>query len=105
MSMSNEKTYVGNSIKLQAGVAEALATGKPKYSKIYSDSEGVWVSAFAPILNSEGKAIAAFEVDYHAEREIAAARPSAADVQQLFGRRRVVDVAVGVSRDESFLVG
>ncbi len=74
MSMSNEKTYVGNSIKLQAGVAEALATGKPKYSKIYSDSEGVWVSAFAPILNSEGKAIAAFEVDYHAEREIAAAR-------------------------------
>ena len=74
IAMSNEKTYVGNSIKLQAGVSEALASGKPKYSKIYSDSEGVWVSAFAPILNSEGKAIAAIEVDYHAEREIAAAR-------------------------------
>lgn len=74
MSMSNEKTYVGNSIKLQAGVSKALATGKPTYSKIYSDAEGVWVSAFAPILNSEGKAIAAIEVDYHAEREIAAAR-------------------------------
>ena len=73
-SMSNEKTYIGNSIKLQAGVAEALATGKPKYSKVYSDTEGVWVSAFAPILNAEGKAIAVIEVDYHAEREIAAAR-------------------------------
>ncbi len=73
-AMSNEKTYIGNSIKTQQGVTDALKSGKSNYSKIYSDSEGAWVSAFTPILNKEGQAIAVIEVDYHADAEIAAAR-------------------------------
>ncbi len=74
VTMSNEKSYVGNSIKTNPNVALALKTAKPTFSKIYSDSEGVWVSAFAPILDRSGKAIAVLEVDYHAEREVAEAR-------------------------------
>lgn len=74
IAMSNEKTYVGNSLKAREEVLTALSTGQPQYSKIYSDSEGVWVSAFAPIVNAEGKATAVIEVDYHAESEIAEAK-------------------------------
>ena len=74
VAMSNKKTYVGNSIKTREEVSVALKTGKSQYSKIYTDSEGVWVSAFAPILNETGKPVAVIKVDYHTEREIAEAR-------------------------------
>ena len=74
MAMDNDKTYVGNGLEMNPLVKEVLETGKAKHSPIYSDSEGDWVSAFAPIKNKEGKSIAVIEVDYHVEGEVAAAK-------------------------------
>ncbi len=74
ITMSNDKPYIGNSLKKNEYVDQVLKTGVSNFSKIYSDSEGVWVSGFAPILDQKGHAVAVLEIDYHAENEVAEAQ-------------------------------
>ncbi len=42
---------------------QSLHEKKTTHTNIYSDDNGTWISAFAPILDSNGKAIAALEAD------------------------------------------
>ncbi len=70
MAMSAEKTYIGNGMTLHPLVGETLKTNSFNYSALYSDHEGSWVSAFAPILDSSGRPAAVFEIDFNATGEV-----------------------------------
>jgi two-component system chemotaxis sensor kinase CheA len=74
MAMATAKEpYVGNMMPIYDEVKEVLATGKFARKKLHTDSEGSWVSAFAPILDSQGKTVAVLEFDYNAGEEVAQA--------------------------------
>ncbi|MBK9039942.1 MAG: HAMP domain-containing protein [Bdellovibrionales bacterium] len=74
VTMSNEKTYSGNSLPMHPIVKDVFKTGLPQYSGMYSDKEGMWVSAFAPIRLQNGKVVSVLEVDYRADQEVAEAK-------------------------------
>ncbi len=76
ITMSNEKTYVGNGLPLHPLAEKSLKNGIPMHSALYSDQEGIWISAWAPIKESSGKTVAVIEVDYRASEELAAAKIS-----------------------------
>ncbi|MBV1876945.1 MAG: HAMP domain-containing protein [Pseudomonadales bacterium] len=74
IAMSNQQTYVGNSMSMHPDVLSVFSTGLSIHSSLYSDSEGAWVSGFAPIFNAEGEVEAVLEIDYRADEEVAQAR-------------------------------
>jgi two-component system chemotaxis sensor kinase CheA len=74
IAMSNPKTYVGNGMPMNATAQRVFDTAKPAHTALYEDSEGIWVSAFSPILDAAGKVTALLEVDYNAKAEVAAAK-------------------------------
>ncbi len=75
MTMTNEKSYIGNTVDVHELVKKTLVSGQTQFSKIYRDSEGVWVSAFAPIVDkTTNKAVGVLEFDYKANRDILAAQ-------------------------------
>ncbi len=45
--------------EIQFVVKDVLSTGMPAYTGIYTSSSGTWITAFAPVLNSAGKPVAA----------------------------------------------
>lgn len=96
MAMSNDKTYVGNGLDMNPIVKEIFATGQAQHSPIYSDSEGDWVSAFAPIKDKDGKTIAVIEVDYHVEGEVAAAKAALI---------RMIGIPTGVALFMALIIG
>ena len=69
VTMSNDKTYIGNGLKMNEHVKATFKDGDVRSSKLYKDEEGNWISGFAPIKNKDGKVIAVIEVDYNAERK------------------------------------
>lgn len=71
ISMSNEKAYIGNAMKLHPLVKKSIESKLPHFTGIYEDHEGQWVSGFAPVIDSNGNAIAVLEVDYDVHDEIA----------------------------------
>ena len=72
--MTPEEHYVGNGMAIHPKVREVFDTGKPAHTKLYTDAEGIWVSAFAPIKRKDGTTVAVVEVDYGAAGEIAQAK-------------------------------
>lgn len=54
--------FVGNIYEAQAHNVTALS-GAPTASGVYSDSEGEWISASAPILDSSGEVVAIIQAD------------------------------------------
>jgi len=53
--------------EIQPILRRVLAEGTPAFSGIYTSSSGTWITAFAPVLNSAGKAVAALDVDFRAD--------------------------------------
>lgn len=54
-----------------------LSEGVPAYTGIYFNEHGTWMTAFAPILDADGKPVAVLDVDYRADvylAELAAIR-------------------------------
>ncbi|HEV8616571.1 MAG TPA: adenylate/guanylate cyclase domain-containing protein [Methylomirabilota bacterium] len=61
----------GETYHVAPELAETLAwsfeDGVARYTGIYRSDKGVWISAFAPIVDRKGRAIAVLEVDYPLE--------------------------------------
>lgn len=60
--------------EIQFLVKDVLSTGTPAYTGIYTSSSGSWITAFAPVLNSAGKPVAALDVDFRADVYLAQLR-------------------------------
>jgi len=74
MTMATKKDpYVGNMMPMHEKVRHVLKTSRFDSTPLYTDAEGTWVSAFAPVLDSTGKVVAVLEFDYNAKNEVAAA--------------------------------
>lgn len=61
--MAGGGQYIGHTHQFTPQTREVLKTGKSATSKIYFDQHGAWLSAFAPIRNSQGKVVSVLEVD------------------------------------------
>lgn len=59
-----QEQYVGNRYGIRDEMRLTLEQGKPSYTDIYRDDIGVWVSAYAPISNSDGQVVGLVEVDF-----------------------------------------
>ncbi len=70
--MLQDKTFVGDKYLPPAHIrgipAWVLKDGTPRYTDIYGDDHGTFVSAYAPIRNAAGKVVALLEVDYDVQR-------------------------------------
>jgi HD-GYP domain-containing protein (c-di-GMP phosphodiesterase class II) len=53
--------------EIQPLLRRVLSEGTPAYSGIYVSSSGTWITAFAPVLNSAGRPVAALDVDFRAD--------------------------------------
>ena len=70
IAMTNEKTYVGNAMKLHPKVKKAYEKKLPQYTKIYSDHEGEWISGFSPLLDEKNNVVGVLEVDFNVHDEV-----------------------------------
>lgn len=61
--MAGGGQYIGHTHQFTPQTRDVLKTGKSTTSKIYYDQNGAWLSAFAPVRNSQGKVVAVLEVD------------------------------------------
>ena len=59
-----QEQYVGDTYAIRAEMLPTLEHGIPSYTGIYEDKVGQWVSAYAPIRNSEGVVVGLVEVDF-----------------------------------------
>lgn len=57
--------------EIQPIVQRVLAEGTAAYTSIYHNEHGTWITAFAPIRNSQGLTVAALDVDFRADLYIA----------------------------------
>jgi class 3 adenylate cyclase len=75
--MLQAKTFIGDSYQPPPGPAERLKwtlEGTPHYTEIYTDQNGSFVSAYAPIRAHDGHVVAVLEVDYGVDEYLAALR-------------------------------
>lgn len=70
LAMSSDTPYVGNQLAIDPMGTKTLKEGIPTHTGIHQDTEGQWISAFAPILSPEGKVTAALELDYRVDVEV-----------------------------------
>jgi adenylate cyclase len=56
--------YVGNRYPMNTKMKEVFAEGHPRYTGIYKDENGTWVSAYSPIFNSQHKVVGLVETDF-----------------------------------------
>ena len=52
---------------IQPILVRVLAEGAAAYTDIYQNEHGVWITAFAPILNEAGQTVAVLDVDFRAD--------------------------------------
>jgi len=52
---------------IQPILVRVLAEGTAAYTDIYQNEHGVWITAFAPILNKAGQTVGALDVDFRAD--------------------------------------
>jgi signal transduction histidine kinase len=57
------KPYTGNRIQMSNYVEKVYATGQPVTTPLYTDSEGTWLSAIAPLKDSSGNVVAVLSID------------------------------------------
>ncbi len=70
LTMSSDTPYVGNQLAMDPMGAKTLKEGIPTHTGIHQDTEGRWISAFAPILGPSGNVAAALEMDYRVDVEV-----------------------------------
>ncbi len=59
--------FIGQPYPMQAHILESLLTERPYASDLYTDSVGKWISAAAPIRDSNGRVVGVLEVNQSAE--------------------------------------
>ncbi len=57
------KPYTGNHIKMTDYVQKVYQTGQPVTTSLYTDTEGTWLSAIAPIKDTDGNVVAVLSID------------------------------------------
>jgi HAMP domain-containing protein len=69
--ISNGLAPVGQAYRLapetRAVLGRVLRDGQPGYTGIYTNEDGTWITAFAPIRNRAENTVAALEVDFRAD--------------------------------------
>ena len=65
---------IGEGYTLQPGMLQVFKSGLPHVRDLYTDENGQWISAYAPIRDSQGNVVGLLEVDEQAEAYFAAYR-------------------------------
>jgi class 3 adenylate cyclase len=78
--MLQAKTFVGDRYTPPVHTRDiprwVLADGTPRYTHIYTDEHGTFVSAYAPVRDGGGKLVALLEVDYNIDAFVSELRAS-----------------------------
>lgn len=69
--MTNEKPYIGDSYSVRREMLPTLNDGKTSRTGVYSDTHGEWISAYAPIFDSNGQISGLLEADIRVEEFLA----------------------------------
>lgn len=59
-----QEQYVGNHYRIRPEMRPTLERQQTSFTDIYSDENGMWVSAYAPIVDSAGNTVGMVEVDF-----------------------------------------
>lgn len=62
------KPFVGDPYVLKKEMLPALNKGMPSHTSIFEDKQGTWISAYAPIYDSQGHIVGILDVDIHLEQ-------------------------------------
>jgi class 3 adenylate cyclase len=78
--MLQHKTFIGDHYRPPGQTRElvrwVLKDGRPRYTPIYRDAHGAFISGLAPIRARDGRIVALLEVDYRVEQYVAELRAS-----------------------------
>ncbi|NIM17598.1 MAG: HAMP domain-containing protein [Candidatus Aminicenantes bacterium] len=61
--MTQSKPFIGDTYDIREEMWPALNEGKSNHTKIFKDENGVWISAYAPIFDSNGNISGILDVD------------------------------------------
>jgi HAMP domain-containing protein len=61
--MSHDKPFIGDTYDIRPEMWPVLNNGKTSFTKIFRDEHGIWLSAYAPILDSGGSISGILDVD------------------------------------------
>ncbi len=61
--MSHEKPFIGDPYQIKEEMWPALNEGKTSHTKIYKDKHGIWISAYAPIFDSNNQVSGILDID------------------------------------------
>ncbi len=62
--MTDTVPYIGNRYRLTERMLFVFRDGKSVFTPLYTDQHGEWISAYAPIKDSEGEVVGLLELDY-----------------------------------------
>ena len=62
--MTNEKPFIGDAYSIRPEMLPTLNKGQATHTGAYGDANGMWISAYAPILDSNGHISGLLEADY-----------------------------------------
>ena len=65
--MTNLKPFIGDTYDIREEMWPALNEGKTSHTKIYKDENGIWLTAYAPIFDSNGQISGILDVDMKLE--------------------------------------
>jgi adenylate cyclase len=73
--MLQQQTFIGDlygpPAHIRPLIEQVLADGRPRYTPLYQDENGTYVSGYAPIRDGAGRVVAILEVDYTVDRFLA----------------------------------
>lgn len=65
--MTHGKPFIGDTYTIRPEMLPTLNDGKPNHTGVYGDKHGEWISAYAPIFDSEGHVSGLLEADIRFE--------------------------------------
>ena len=63
IAMSHAKSFIGDTYNIREEMWPTLNNSKSNHTGIYKDEHGIWISAYAPILDSQGHISGILDVD------------------------------------------
>jgi len=67
ITMSHAKPFIGDTYNIKEEMWPALNDGKSCHTGIFKDEHGIWISAYAPILDSQGHISGILDIDIEVE--------------------------------------
>ncbi len=65
--MSHDKPFIGHTYSIRPEMLPTLSEGQPAHTGVYTDVHGSWISAYAPIFDSNNHVSGLLEVDIRVE--------------------------------------